>query len=115
MLVNISHTLPMKLSNKEMYVRFYDISAYFKHYNLKGLLIGNGWTDPVSQYPAYVSYAYEAGLIKQGSDQAKAVEDELANCKKIIEDHGSRVNIEQCENVLQTLFRVTRDEYSLFS
>ena len=30
--------------------------------NLKGLAIGNGLTDPFSQYPAYATYAYENGL-----------------------------------------------------
>jgi len=77
---------------------------------LKGLLIGNGWIDPVNQYPAYSAYAYEAGLIKHGTDQAKAVDAEFAKCK-IVLDQGSHVSIDICENVLNTILRVTRNEY----
>jgi carboxypeptidase D len=80
---------------------------------LKGLLIGNGWIDPVNQYPAYSTYAYEAGIIKHGTDQGKLVDDEFAKCKKIM-DEGSHVSIEQCENVLNTILRVTRNEYIHF-
>jgi carboxypeptidase D len=76
---------------------------------LKGLLIGNGWTDPANQYPAYVSYAYEAGLIERGSDKAKTVESALSSCKREMEN-GIHVTMNECENVLNTVLRVTRDE-----
>lgn len=33
--------------------------------NLKGIAIGNGWIDPKQQYPGYVDFAYEKGLIKK--------------------------------------------------
>jgi carboxypeptidase D len=32
--------------------------------NLQGIAIGNGWIDPKQQYPGYVDFAYEKGLIK---------------------------------------------------
>jgi carboxypeptidase C (cathepsin A) len=31
--------------------------------NLKGFAIGNGWTDPYLQYPAYNTFAFENNLI----------------------------------------------------
>ena len=31
--------------------------------NFKGIAIGNGWVDPVVQYPQYAEFAYEAGLV----------------------------------------------------
>jgi len=31
--------------------------------NFKGVAIGNGWVDPVVQYPQYAEYAYENNLI----------------------------------------------------
>jgi hypothetical protein len=34
---------------------------------LRGIAIGNGWIDPKTQYQGYVDFAYEKGLIKEGS------------------------------------------------
>jgi len=34
---------------------------------LKGIAIGNGWIDPKQQYPGYVDFAYEKGLLKAGT------------------------------------------------
>jgi carboxypeptidase C (cathepsin A) len=42
-------------------------SQAFPNYPLKGIAIGNGWIDPKTQYQGYVDFAYEKGLIKQGS------------------------------------------------
>lgn len=36
-------------------------------FKLAGLAIGNGWIDPIRQYPGYADFAYEKGLIKKGS------------------------------------------------
>lgn len=35
---------------------------------LKGIAIGNGWIDPLRQYPAYQEFAYTKGLITKGSE-----------------------------------------------
>jgi carboxypeptidase D len=72
-------------------------------------LIGNGWTDPANQYPAYVSYAYKAGLVEEGSDKAKSIEDQLAICRNAMKD-GIHISINECEDILNTILRVTRDE-----
>jgi carboxypeptidase D len=34
---------------------------------LKGLAIGNGWMDPLRQYPAYLEFAVKEKLIKEGT------------------------------------------------
>lgn len=34
-----------------------------KDVNVAGFAIGNGWTDPIVQYPAYNTFAYENKLI----------------------------------------------------
>jgi len=73
-------------------------------------LIGNGWIDPLNQYPAYVSYAYEAGLLEKGSDKASTVENQFSECRKAMAE-GIHISINVCEDVLNTLLRVTRDEY----
>ena len=37
------------------------------NFPLKGIAIGNGWIDPREQYPGYVDFAYEHGLVTAGS------------------------------------------------
>ena len=83
-----------------------------QHFKLKGLLIGNGWTDPKNQYPAYVSFAYDRGLIEPGSDEAREVESSMAKCRKAM-DAGVHITMEVCEDVLNSVLRVTRDESTL--
>jgi carboxypeptidase D len=74
--------------------------------------MGNGWIDPENQYPAYKSYAYAAGLIKHGTDQARQVESQWELCAQKLKRDGPHVSIDECEDVLNTILRVTRDEYS---
>lgn len=40
--------------------------------NLKGIAIGNGWIDPKQQYPGYVDFAYEKGLLKKDTPVSTA-------------------------------------------
>ena len=46
--------------------------------NVKGVAIGNGWVDPVHQYPAYTIFALENDLID--SDTFDALTSEVATC-----------------------------------
>ncbi|RFU28673.1 hypothetical protein B7463_g7659, partial [Scytalidium lignicola] len=82
-----------------------------KHpWHLEGLLIGNGWISPEEQYKAYLSFAYESGMIERGSDAAKRVEAEQAVCLKLMEEKGAldHVDIPECENILMEILRVTQ-------
>jgi carboxypeptidase D len=45
---------------------------------LKGLAIGNGWIDPMQQYQGYVDFAYEKGLIKEGSKVSQCIFDAIS-------------------------------------
>lgn len=82
-----------------------------RHWNLKGLLIGNGWTSPMDQYPAYLDYAYKRGLIQGGSDIAKTVEAQQAVCMKKLADGGKdHVDTGECEEILQEILRLTVDK-----
>jgi hypothetical protein len=51
------------------------------------------------------------GLIKEGSEEAKPIENQLAICRAAMKD-GARVSIDQCEDILNTILRITRDEYN---
>jgi len=77
MLVNISlisvgcflrlSTTVMKADNRIADALVNRESDVLPSLNLKGMAIGNGWIDPLQQYPGYVDFAYEKGLFKKGS------------------------------------------------
>ncbi|GJN92002.1 hypothetical protein Rhopal_005030-T1 [Rhodotorula paludigena] len=69
---------------------------------LKGLLIGNGWIDPTNQYPAYLDFALQAGVIKKGSDAEAKVRKQVDLCQKTLSRPGrvERIHEGQCETIL---------------
>lgn len=82
-----------------------------KHpWQLKGMLIGNGWISPEEQYMAYLSFAYERGLVQRDSDVAKRLESQQAICVNKLNENGGKdhVDIGQCEQILQEILRETQ-------
>ncbi|GAA6011719.1 hypothetical protein JCM11491_000728 [Sporobolomyces phaffii] len=73
---------------------------------LGGVLIGNGWIDPWNQYPAYLDFALDAGVIKAGSDAEAKVRKEVDKCRKSIEKGGKRnmkIHNGVCEGILGSI------------
>ncbi|KAK6358828.1 Cell death protease [Orbilia brochopaga] len=81
-----------------------------KKWNVAGLLIGNGWIDPKSQYPAYLEFAYQAGLVKHGSDVAKKLEAQQASCLARLAQEGNKIDSGSCEEILQMILKLSLDE-----
>ncbi|EMR64747.1 putative carboxypeptidase kex1 protein [Eutypa lata UCREL1] len=77
-------------------------------WNVKGLLIGNGWISPNEQYEAYLSFAYEKDIVKKGSDVANQLEAQYRICSKDLATHGSSVDVTACEAILQEMLRLTQ-------
>lgn len=77
---------------------------------LKGLLIGNGWIDPVSQYPAYLDFALQAGVIKKGSQAEADVRKQVDACLSMLDKAGAegvKIHNGQCENILGAITEST--------
>ena len=83
---------------------------------LKGLLIGNGWIDPYSQYPAYVDFAYQTKLLDRSGSGATTsagvakVDEVLESCNAERERVGKDkfpINSRTCEGILSTITETT--------
>ena len=82
------------------------------HWNLKGLLIGNGWISPLDHYQTYLPFAYSENLIAGGSEGAKSVEAQQARCLAELNQPGGmdKVDTNVCEGILQSILDVTRQD-----
>lgn len=80
-------------------------------WELKGILIGNGWISPVDQYLAYLPYAYQMGLLQSGTDAAKRVENQQAKCVKTLNDNEKiYVDTPECESIMVSILDETKDQ-----
>jgi len=79
-------------------------------WNLKGLLIGNGWISPVDQSFAILQYAYQSRLIHANTSPAAELEAQQAICAEKLAGGGAiHVETGQCEQILRDIFRLTQD------
>ncbi|SCZ90680.1 BZ3500_MvSof-1268-A1-R1_Chr1-3g02143 [Microbotryum saponariae] len=78
---------------------------------LKGVLIGNGWIDPYSQYPAYLDFALQSGVIKKGSAAETQVRQAVKECMDALESRGGKLKVKVhtglCEAILQGITDAT--------
>ncbi|KAK7427855.1 Cell death protease [Neonectria magnoliae] len=77
-------------------------------WNLKGLLIGNGWISPKEQYPAYITFALEKGIIKKDSEEHQQLKGDLRICEKRMSTEPGLVDYSECEAILSSLLRLTK-------
>ncbi|CAE6516339.1 unnamed protein product [Rhizoctonia solani] len=70
---------------------------------LRGIAIGNGWIDGRNQYPAYVDFAVDKGLIKRDSKEFVNVQKALDRCWKALNTTKSSVNVGDCETVMNSV------------
>ena len=79
-------------------------------------MIGNGWVDPRSQYPAYLEYAVAAGVVKKGSDVEKNVQKLVKACDDSLVRNGLenvRVHNPGCEEILGAITDSTIQSFVL--
>ncbi|KAI0751082.1 alpha/beta-hydrolase [Daedaleopsis nitida] len=69
---------------------------------LRGAAIGNGWIDARRQYPAYLDYAVNHGLLEEGTATWKAAKDVTDRCVEELQiyEDVQPVHVNICENVM---------------
>ncbi|KIX08421.1 uncharacterized protein Z518_03077 [Rhinocladiella mackenziei CBS 650.93] len=79
-------------------------------WNIKGLLIGNGWIAPSEQYQSYLPFAYQENLIQGGTPEAQKVEAAHSSCIAALGRPGGdeKVDVSACETVLSTVLMVSK-------
>ncbi|CAR26983.1 hypothetical protein ZYGR_0I02530 [Zygosaccharomyces rouxii] len=82
-------------------------------YNLRGILVGNGWMDPDTQSLAYLPFALSKGLIDQNNPHFSTLLRQQEKCQdRIISRNPNEhqpFQYEECENILQSILTATRD------
>ena len=83
-----------------------------RKWNLKGLLIGNGWVSTKEQSMAYLDFAYKANVVTRGSEIAKQIEQQQSLCKTALDkDEGHiKVGYPACEKILHDILRLTVED-----
>ncbi|KAK5217434.1 Cell death protease [Exophiala xenobiotica] len=86
-------------------------------WNVKGLLIGNGWIAPKEQYLSYLPFAYQEGLIQGGTEEAARVESAQTKCLGELGKPGGaeKVDVNICETVLSMVLDVTKKDGKCFN
>lgn len=80
-----------------------------KQWNLQGLMIGNGWIAPNEQYEAYITFAYEKGIVEKGSEVASKLEGQLRTCRNDLAlTNSNKIANRACEQILSDILRLTQ-------
>ncbi|KAF8314741.1 alpha/beta-hydrolase [Clavulina sp. PMI_390] len=67
---------------------------------LKGIAIGNGWVDPLTQYPAYIEFAVKEKLLEKGTPEYTAAQKSLEECDKAMNTTTLTPHIGVCEQLM---------------
>lgn len=77
---------------------------------LKGLIIGNGWFSPKAQYPAYVTYGRERGLLEKSSRQTAHLDRVWKQCNSTLQTpQGDHVLVGVCEGLIDAVMQAGRE------
>lgn len=85
-------------------------------YNLKALLIGNGWLDPSTQSLSYLPFAVEKGLIDKENPNFSSLAKAHEECQNAINTKVPGPEKEfahpECDKLLPLLLKYTKDDSS---
>lgn len=79
--------------------------------SLQGLVIGNGWIDPVAQSLSYIPYLLESQIISTTDKFWPSLMKDQEHCQNAINNPGGKdaFSITICENILNRILLYTKD------
>ncbi|KAG7660645.1 KEX1 [[Candida] subhashii] len=90
-----------------------------KPYNLKGVMIGNGWISPNEQSLSYFPFFYNHGLIKTNNPHWGSILNQVEECQRLVDEADAHwndntvdpaeVNFGPCDAILNKLLQSTGD------
>ncbi|KTW29863.1 hypothetical protein T552_01067 [Pneumocystis carinii B80] len=75
-----------------------------KKYNLKGILVGNGWIDPLTHYKSYLPFAVKNEVVKKGSEQERKIQEAVKSCELAFSKKDLK-DIQYCDSILSMIIR----------
>lgn len=90
------------------------LAEQYIKYNLKAVLIGNGWVDPNTQSLSYLPFAIEKGLIERSNPNFSELLKAHEECQNAInsqtDDANRKFAYDECERIITLLLKFTKDE-----
>ncbi|OAA72477.1 Peptidase S10, serine carboxypeptidase [Cordyceps fumosorosea ARSEF 2679] len=68
-------------------------------WNLRGLIIGNGWISPKEQYEAYLTFTVEKGLVQEGTEEGDKLRSLVRDCQQAMGDSPTLAEYPDCGKV----------------
>lgn len=78
---------------------------------LRGLILGNAWVDPLRMYESYSNITFERSLIP--NQFKKDIDDQTAKCKELYQ-RQEKIKYDTCEEILQKILEYSRQEKDKF-
>lgn len=93
-----------------------DLEDIYLPYDLKAVLIGNGWVDPNTQSLSYLPFAVEKGLIDKTNPHFSELLKKHEECQNAVNTHVDETDqkfaYDECEQIITLLLKFTRDTSS---
>ncbi|KEQ80627.1 alpha/beta-hydrolase, partial [Aureobasidium pullulans EXF-150] len=84
------------------------------HWNLSGLMIGNGWMDGQAQYPAYLDYALANDLVPK--DSLEALKHKQGACLEVLASGGrDHVRSPKCKDLMGDILMLSQRDGNCFN
>ena len=91
------------------YIPYIARACLISNITIKGMIIGNGWIDPISQYRAYVDFAIHHNLVDTAS--LAVAEQQYKHCEIQLKE-TEYIKVDICEDITKSIFNFSKDTHN---